>query len=431
MNRRPLKSILKWTIPIAMLAALAVGASLFLRSREQTKLRKAIAEREIRVERHDVKKVLYLTGKVLPSSSINIYSPVSGQITNILVKEGDRVKADQPLFSVKQDSTGQRELETRRNDVARAKLELGDAEENLTRIKSVGDLFSQTDRDKSEMDYQRKKLEHEAAVERLALLEESLGLRQASQIKSVQKTKSGLSTIFVTAPRDSYVTLISKSIGDAVLGTTSSNQVSESDVMTLSDVQQMIVRTKVLESDLELLTPGMPVVIRLDALKEKQYSGKLIRISQQGIDDKTGGFTYFMADVSLDDQDAKVRSQMNASLEIFVAQKPNVVSLPVDAVATSGKYSVVELPPKEDETLTPDLTPVYREVKIGLAGDDFVEILDGKVAEGETLLRIDYAKIDPKALAEGKINPDKKRRDKKFMRGSPGAGGARGGPHGG
>jgi multidrug efflux pump subunit AcrA (membrane-fusion protein) len=312
-----------------------------------------------------------------------------------------------------------------------SKLELGDAEENLTRIKSVGDLFSQTDRDKSEMDYQRKRLEYEAAVERLALLEESLGLRQAPKTKSVQKSRSGLSTIFVTAPRDSYVTLISKSIGDAVLGTTNSSQVSESDVMTLSDVEQMIVRTKVLESDLELLTPGMPVVIRLDALKDKQYSGKLVRISQQGIDDKTGGFTYFMADVSLDDQDAKVRSQMNASLEIFVAQKTGVVALPVDAVATSGKYSVVELPPKEDERLTPDRTPVYREVKIGLAGDDFVEILDGKVTEGETLLRIDYAKIDPKALAEGKINSSKNRKDKKLMRGGPGAGRPRGGPHGG
>lgn len=418
--QRKRSALLKWLLPLAALSGLGIAASGFLTSREQERLRQTFREREVVVERRTIRKVLYLTGKVLPASSINVYSPVSGQITAILVKEGDRVAADQPLFSVKQDSTGQKELETRRNDVERARLDLESAEDSLSRIKSVGELFAQTDRDKAEMEYQRKRLEYDAAVERLALLEDSLGLAGGKRRKS--SGGSQLSTIFVQAPRNSFVTLISKSIGDAVIGTTTGNQIAESEVMTLSDVDQMIVRTKVLESDLELVSVGTPVTIRLDAFKSQEYRGKVVRVSQQGIDDKTGGFTYFMADVSIENQDAKVRAQMNASLQLFVAEKANVLAVPVDAVATSGDHSVVERPPAADEKLTSDRSPVYREVKAGLSSEDYVEILDGGVKEGERLLRIDYAQIDPKALAEGKINPPKKSRK--------GAGRPGGPPHG-
>ncbi len=398
------RKLVLWLAPLVLVVAGGYAISVSLKRSEQAKLRKVYETREVVVKKRDVKKVLQLSGKILPSSSIDVFSPVSGQIVDILVKEGDRVKADSSLFAVKQDSTGEKELEARRNDVEKARLDLQAAEENLVRMKSVVELFSAAEHEKAEMDVSRSRVALEASQDGLRLLEESLGLQGKSAELKKGKLKSRLSTIFVKAPRSSVVTLISKSIGDAVIGTTSGSQVADTAVLTLSDVGKMIARAKVLESDLEQLSPGMDVDIRLDALSEKAYKGKISRISQQGIDDKAGGFTYFLADVAIENANEKVRSQMNASLRIPVGEKKDVLSVPIDAVATSGQYSVVELPPDENESLSAERKPKYLDVKVGMMGDEYVEILSNGLTENQKILKIDFSKIDPKKLASGKIN---------------------------
>ncbi len=404
-KRRRLRMAVKWLIPLFIVGGIAFGASYYLKGKEQKQFADAISERRVKIVKKDLKKILFLTGKVLPASSIAIYSPVSGQITNILVKEGDRVRSGQSLFAVKQDSTGEKELESRRNEVDRTRLELKSAEENLTRMKGVQDLFSASEQQKSEIEVERRRIDLEAAVDRLSLLEESLGLSSSSgNAKNVKRKASSLSTIFVTAPRDSFVTLITKSIGDAVLGTTGATQsATDNDVVTLSDVQKMIVRVKVLESDLELVKVGTPVQIKLDALRSKNYNGKVSRISQQGIDDKQGGYTYFQTDVAITDLDEQVRAQMNATLQIFVAEAKNVLSLPVDAVASANNHAVLELPPAIGEVLSADRVPNYKEIQVGLANEEDREIIGSDIKEGDEFLRIDFAKLDPKALADGTL----------------------------
>jgi multidrug efflux pump subunit AcrA (membrane-fusion protein) len=438
-KRRRLRMAVKWLIPLFVVGGAAFGVSYYLKGKEQKQFSDAINERRVKVSRKDLKKILYLTGKVLPASSIAVYSPVSGQITNILVKEGDRVRSGQALFSVKQDSTGEKELESRRNEVDRARLELKSAEENLTRMKGVEDLFSVSEQQKAEIEAERRRIDLAAAIDRLHLLEESLGLMESGgRAKPLTRKNSSLSTIFVTAPRDSFVTLISKSIGDAVLGTTGATQsASDNDVVTLSDVQKMIVRVKVLESDLELVKVGTPVQIKLDALRTKEYRGKVARISQQGIDDKQGGYTYFQTDVSIDDLDAQVRAQMNASLQIFVAEQKAVLTLPVDAVASANNHAVVELPPGSDERLSADRVPTYKELKVGLSNEEDREVLGGDIKEGDEFLRIDFSKIDPKALADGTLikKMEEARKNGFKKKGSfgppkrPGEGGGPGGRH--
>lgn len=383
-------------VATVIVASAVVGYLSYSKSANFSKKQTA---RSVKVIRRDVRRDLLLTGKVLPASSIAVYSPVSGQLKQILVSEGDVVEEKQLLFSVQQDSSGQKELESRQAEVQRTRLEMQAAEENLERRRNVRDLFSQLENEKAENDYYRAKLAFESARQQLTLLEEALGLTTAGKKTSTKKQSNGrLSTIFVKAPKKGMVTFLNKAEGESVMATAESAEATGREVLTISDTDQMMVRSRILESDLSVVQTGLPVQIRLDAFPQKTYQGLVKRISQQGVEDKSGGYTYFVTDILIQNPDLDVRSQMNATIELIVAEKKNVLALPANAVATLNGNSVVELPRSSNSD------PVrYKKIKAGLATDLWVEVSEDDLKEGDTVLEIDFAKIDLRRLSEGKL----------------------------
>lgn len=357
------------------------------------------ATRTVSVVRRDVRRDLLLTGKVLPSSSIAVYSPVSGQLKQIVVQEGEHVKDGQILFAVLQDTSGQKELEARQNEVQRTKLELQAAEENLERRRNVKDLFSQAENEKAENDFERAQLAYTAARQQLNLLENALGLSADGKTRKTKRgAESRTSIVYIKAPKQGVITFLNKAAGESVMATTESAEATGREVLIISDTDKMMVRSRILESDLAVVNVGQPVQIKLDAFPQKSYRGVVSRISQQGVEDKTGGYTYFVTDMVIEKPDANVRAQMNASIELVVAEKKDVLALPANAVASLSGHSVVELPRESPTSL-----PQYRAIKTGIATDLWVEIMGDELKLGDKVLEIDFAKLDLKRLAEGKL----------------------------
>lgn len=355
-------------------------------------------KRSVKVVRRDVRRDLLLTGKVLPASSIAVYSPVSGQLRKILVSEGESVKENQLLFAVLQDSSGQKELEARQAEVQRTRLDMQAAEENLERRKNVRDLFSQSENEKAENDYDRARLTFEAAKQQLTLLEEALGLSNKTAPQGGKSNTRRLSEIFVKAPRAGVVTFLNKAVGESVMATAESAEATGREVLIISDTAKMMVRSRILEADLAVVKTGQLVGIKLDAFPKKSYRGVVNRISQQGVEDKSGGYTYFVTDILIENPDLDVRAQMNASIELIVAENKNVLALPANSVASLNGNSVVELPRK-----SPSESPRFMKIKTGLATDLWVELTGDELKESDQVLEIDFAKLDLKDLAEGKL----------------------------
>jgi HlyD family secretion protein len=396
-NQQKKSKTLKFAAIILILLGLISAAFAFIQYRSQKKLAEKIEKRKVTVELADVRRELILTGKVLPSSSAAVYSPTSGQIKKFFVVEGQSVKNDEKLFSVIQDTSGQKELEVSENEVSKAQLELRSAEENWERRKSVKDLFSETENRRAEDDVSRRKLELDAAEQRLALLKEKLGLTGSH----VRRKKGDFdSVIFVKSPKSGVVTFINRTEGESVLATTENADSSGREVMTISDLDKMMVRSRILEADLAQVKVGTPVTVRLDAYRNKVYQGNIARISQQGVEDKSAGYTYFVTDVTFDRPDANVRSQMNATLEILVAEKKSVPTLPALAVATMGQNSVVE---RWGDKGKSEFVPI----KTGLSNETLVEITDPSIKVGDHFLEIDFSTLDLKALSDGTLGTTK------------------------
>ena len=396
-NKKPVYRRPIILIPILIFIVVTAGYS-WSRYNRLAKFQREQKARTVQVVKRDVRRDLLLTGKVLPSSSIAVYSPVSGQLRQIQVQEGERVKEGQVLFAVLQDTSGQKELEARQSEVQRTRLELAAAEENLDRRKNVLDLFSRAENEKAENDYQRARLAYNTAKQQLDLLESALGISNRRDAASKRKTEARTSVIFIKAPRQGVVTFLNKAVGESVMATTESAEATGREVLILSDTEKMMVRSRILESDLAVVKTGQPVQIKLDAFPKKPYSGAVSRISQQGVEDKAGGYTYFVTDLLIENPDADVRAQMNASIELIVAERKDVLALPANAVASLSGHSVVELPRE-----SPSSPPRYQSVKTGVSTDLWVELTGQELSIGDRVLEIDFSKLDLKKLAEGTL----------------------------
>lgn len=328
------------------------------------------------VEKKRLTKNLYLSGMVLPLRSVVVFSSVQGQIKKVLVKEGDTVVQDQPLLVVDPDHSFRLQVEEADGKVKSARQQVETLEREYARQKSVQNVVAPAALDKLRSDLELARLSLRDATRSHETLQKSLGVN-FSGARSLEME--------VVAPIAGVVTLLNKTAGDAILLD------AKPELLVISDMSKMLVRSEVSEADLTDLAVGQKAEVKLMSLNSKTYAGKVERVSPQGI--RNGGSTFFQVDVAIDAPDKDVRPNMTASLTVEVARKDGALALPWSAVASYRGNAVVKPRGKEG----------YVKVKLGLATDTDVEILPGKLAPGTKVEEIEFSKIDLDALGRGEL----------------------------
>ncbi|MGA3258276.1 MAG: efflux RND transporter periplasmic adaptor subunit [Bryobacteraceae bacterium] len=106
-------------------------------------------------------------------------------------------------------------------------------------------------------------------------------------------------------------------------------------IAEVPDLSTIRVEAKVDEVDRGQITPGDAGVIKIDALPEKTWTGKLTGVSpltEQNFDwPPSRNFTAYIA---LDTPAAQLRPGMNASADVITARIPDAVSVPAKALFT-------------------------------------------------------------------------------------------------
>ncbi len=161
-------------------------------------------------------------------------------------------------------------------------------------------------------------------------------------------------------------------------------------LFTIENTNSLKVTTRFKESDIGSVTTGMPVVIKTDATGDREYLGTLQSIAPAAI--KSGGTTgqqqvtsntttpEFEATVSIDSPIDGLLIGMKASLETVIEEKPEVFSVPYDALTKNSNGETCIL------TLSDEAEGVYtvKEIKVdtGIETDFMVEILSSELTEG-------------------------------------------------
>lgn len=342
------------------------------------------------VTRKSISHSLNLAGKIVPVHSTVITPRQSGRIVEIRVQEGSQVKAGDVLFTMKLEATGHTELLAKRAEVRRLEHEVRSQTQRLEERQPVRELLGSAAVVKEENDLAKLKLDLSAARERLAVIETDLGLAEdqaKTETAANETTKAGI--VFVSAPTTGIVTLIDKRPGDFVIGGIGGDaSSSERMVMVVADMSSLMVRTRVLEADLRHIQLELPVKVKLDAYPDVEYNGFVKHVGGQGRTDTRAGYTYFDVDVSVEQHDPRVLPEMNATIELIFANRENVLTLPVAAVAIFPNKAVVHVrnasaPRGYDE----------KTIAVGLVNEADAEIVSG-LSEGDEVLEIDFADLD-------------------------------------
>ncbi len=146
--------------------------------------------------------------------------------------------------------------------------------------------------------------------------------------------------------------------------------VAETELLYVSDQEEIALTITVDELDILSLEEGLSAQVTLDAMKGQSFTGQIARIGHEGTND--GGNTKFSVTVTLQ-REAAMLDGMNAAVKFITATSNAAVSIPVAAlVEDDGKTYVYTTYDEKTDTLAG-----LAEVETGASDGDLVEILSG------------------------------------------------------
>ena len=170
---------------------------------------------------------------------------------------------------------------------------------------------------------------------------------------------------YLVAPYDCVI--FSTSVPEADEKCTSSNYV---EIKSIKDLQTIL---SISENEIQEVKENQEVEITLSADETKTYTGIITKIDSIGT--YSNGGTTFSATVSFSN-DGNAKLGMTVSSTIILEKAEDVLAVPINAVTTKDNKNYV--------TLINDGETEEREVELGIADEDYVQIISG-IDENDTV----------------------------------------------
>ncbi|RZL62289.1 MAG: HlyD family efflux transporter periplasmic adaptor subunit, partial [Pedobacter sp.] len=270
-------------IIVGILVVLLIGASMAgLIGGEKTE--------KVTVESAGDKKVVETvtaSGKIQPETEVKLSSEVSGEVTELLVKEGDVVKKGQLLCKVRPDilqSGYERAVasyNSQKATVAASQQQLIQNQANFANSEATYkrnvELYNKKVISAAEFD--AAKAAYLTAKANLASAKENVtgakfGLEQSGA--NVKEAGANLARTTIYSPVDGVVSKLSIELGDRILGT---SQMAGTEIMRISNLTSMEVNVDVNENDINRVNVGDSATIEVDAFADKKFKGIVTEIA--------------------------------------------------------------------------------------------------------------------------------------------------------
>lgn len=325
----------------------------------------AVTVRAYRVKQRPISAYIIANTTLEAVRDVSVYSRVSANVVELFAEEGDVVRQGQLLCRL-EDREIRNELEQAEIAVRQAEVSLEQAqvrarlsEASFQRAKT---LFEQGLMSQEEFDQVRLQSETDALAFTNAQrqLEAARARLEAAQIQLDYTT--------VESPINGVVTQRLVDVGDRV----NANEV----LFTTQEFPPLWARIYVPERYLASLRIGEESLVRFDSLPGREFRGRIKLISPT-VDANTGTVK---VTVELPDTANVLRPGMFGTVYIATETRPQAVVVPKKAVVRERDQSYVYVI-NEDDTVT------RRQVQLGLAEEDFVEITEG-VRAGEAVVTV-------------------------------------------
>lgn len=427
------RKIIVFSLIIVVLAVL--GAFAVLHKREPI-----VTIQTEKVARRDLTELVVANGKVQPVVQVKISPEVSGEIIELPVKEGQRVKKGDLILKIKPDfyiaNRNQAEAAYRSSlasqNTAEANLEKADAE-----FKRNEELFAR--KLVSDSVFQEVKTMRDVARAQV------LGSRHQVEMSraSLARTEEELAKTTIVSPLNGTISKLNSQLGERVVGTAT---MAGTDVMIIADLNEMEARVDVGEVDVVLIQPGQKARLEVDAFKDRKFTGAVTEIanSSKGSSYQSSTSqeaTKFEVRILITEKE-QFRPGMSVTAEIETRSRTNALTVPIASVtaripknAETNKVNTATLRAKAaakaaregDGEEAEETKPANQEVvfllngdhvkmipvKIGISDDSYWEVLEG-LEEGQEVVAAPYRAIsreleDQKKVKKGAVEKDAKK----------------------
>ena len=348
-------------IIFAIVALIFIGTFVFLWQKSQPK---EVVYNEFTPQLDSIQKTTIITGKIEPRNEVNVKPQISGIIAELYKEPGDLVKAGDVIAKVKvipdMNQLSSAEMRVRLADINLKQAQTDfNREENLYNQK----LVSADEYDKSKQALNQAKHEKMAAEDALEVIRDG-----------VSKSNANASSTLIRSTISGVILDIPVKVGNSVILSNTFNDGTT--IATVANMNDLIFRGNIDETEVGQLVNGMNMKITIGALQDLKFDAALEYISPKAVESNGANQFEIKAAVKLV-EGGKIRSGYSANAEIVLARADKVLSIPESAIEFSGDSTFVYVIKGEGKEKSYERT----QVETGLSDGVNVEIKKGLTAK--------------------------------------------------
>jgi HlyD family secretion protein len=370
---------------------------------------------EVRMEkvaRRDLVSAVTASGKIEAKTKVDISADITGRIIKIAVREGDRVTKGQFLIQI--------DPAEYQAAVTRAEAVVASTQASLAQTRA--------NRDQAERSWGRARqltnlgpnlIAPETAEQAKTAFEVAEATYKSTQAQlnesraSLQAARDNLSKTRLTSPISGRVVRLAVEEGEVAVPGTFSRETGL--LMTIADLSVILAKVQVDETDVVRLAMDDSVEVTVDAYPDTTFVGRVTEVSHSAkltptetASGSTDRAVDFDVEVTLENPPQDIRPDLSCTARVVTDTRAHALSIPIIALTVRDHERI---PSEADSVPTIDTTrrrprnreaegifvvrdnvATFRPVKVGIAGDEFFEVVDG-VREGETIVAGTYQAI--------------------------------------
>lgn len=308
----------------------------------------------------DLRKTTVLTGKIEPRNEVNIKPQISGIITELMKEAGQTVQAGEVIAKVKViPDMGQ--LSSAQSRLRLAEINLKQARTDYEREKVLFDkgLVSADEYDKIHQAYNQSREERSAAQDNLEVVRDGVSSNNANASSTL--VRSTVTGVILDIP---------VKVGNSVILSNTFNDGTT--IATVANMNDLIFRGNVDETEVGQVNVGMPMTITVGALQDLKFNARLEYISPKAVEANGANQFEIKAAVQVPEKTG-VRSGYSANAQIVLAEALHVLTVPESAIHFEGNNTYVYLVQGKGKNKTYQ----RRDVKVGLSDGVNIQIKSG------------------------------------------------------
>jgi HlyD family secretion protein len=297
------------------------------------------------IQKRDLEAIVTASGKIQPEKTVNISAQTMGRVTRLAVEEGDRVKAGQFLLqidpvtaeaAVRRDvaavAGAMTALEQSKVSLLSARANLDLAQKNLKRQQELwsSGLTTRETLERAQSELEVRESDLKAREQEIKTRETQLNQQRAGLASS----EHTLTQVRFEAPFDGIVTRRNIEEGENVVVGTMNN--AGTVLLTVADMSVIEAEVEVDETDIPFVQLGQIAAIKIDAIPDREFSGKVTEIGNSPIQTAGSGTTRtatnFKVTVQIDGTIPDVRPGFTCTADITTATRKQVVAVPIQAM---------------------------------------------------------------------------------------------------